>query len=70
LEQGVSGLLAIWLLTLQKFRGTALVTGDLVEAVLSTQNLVRRLDERVLALLGVGCMVESAGTLVIFHLVG
>jgi hypothetical protein len=70
LEQGASGLLSILLLTLQKFRGTALVTGDLVEALLATQNLVRRLDERVLALVGMRCMGESAGTLLIVHFVG
>jgi hypothetical protein len=70
LEQGVSGLLSIVLLTLQKFRGSALVTGDLVEALLATQNLVRRLDERVLALLGMRCMGESAGALLVVHFVG
>ena len=70
LEQGVSELLSSLLVTLQKFGGTALATGHLVGAVLATQNLVRRLDEWVLALVGVGCMVESAGTLVIVHFVG
>lgn len=70
MEQGGSELLSILLLTLQKVGGTALATGDLVDALLATQNLVGRLDEWVLALVGVGCMVESAGTLVIVHFVG